>query len=48
MDNYLIETLNSPTNSKVISGTIGTYLVLIATLFIGKTLQTKKYDKISK
>ena len=25
MDNYLIETLNNPTNSKVISGTIGNF-----------------------
>ena len=41
MADYLIESINNPLLSTFLSGTIGTFTVLIASLILGKTIQKK-------
>lgn len=48
MKDYSIETINNPINSTFVSGTIGILIVLIAGLFLGKTLEIKDYQNVSK
>jgi hypothetical protein len=48
MGDYLINTINNPVSSTFSSGIIGIFMVLITALFLGKALETKKYDKIPK
>jgi len=42
MSGYLIVTVNNPVVSTFISGTIGTFMVLIGALCLDKLLQPKK------
>ena len=42
MADYLIESINNPIISTFISGTIGTFTVLIAALILGRTIQPDK------
>ena len=47
MSDYLIESISNPINSTIISGIIGFFIVLISSLILGKTLETKKYNEIN-
>jgi len=42
MADYLIESINNPLLSTFVSGMIGTFTVLIGSLILGRTIQSKK------